>query len=53
MTRKHRAKTTTTKAEHLLAAYVLLWLLVSALFLPFLPPGLFGRPFDAHQMDTS
>ena len=53
ITQKRQTKTTSTKTDHLGAAYVLHWLLVSALFLPCLPPGRFYRPSVAHQMDTS
>ena len=38
---KTPGKLTSRKTYHLVAAYVLRWLLVSALFLPCLPPGLF------------
>ena len=48
-----QAKTTSTKTDHLVEACVLLWLLVSTLFLPCLPPGLFCRPSVAHQVNTS
>ena len=53
ITQKPKARTTSTKTDYLVAVHVLLWLLVSALFLPCLPPGLFCRPSVAHQMDTS
>ena len=39
--------------KHLVVAYVLLWLLVSALILTGLPPGLFCRPSAANPMNTS
>ena len=53
ITPKHQVNTTSTKTDHLVAAYVLLWLLVSAFLLPCPPPGLFCRLSVAHQMDTS
>ena len=52
-TPKHQAKTTSTKTDHIVAVYVFFLFLVSALFLPCLPPGLFCRPSVAHHMDTS
>ena len=51
ITQKLQAKTTSTKTDHLGAAYVLLWLLVSALFLPCLPPCFLSSlccPSDGH-----
>ena len=50
---KAQGKNNVNETDYLVAVHVLLWLLVSALFLPCLPPGLFCRPSVAHQMDTS